>query len=78
MRRFRLYWGGMRSNNSVEWLLDWASRCLPDHHVNLFDGDEYICTIRIGAPGTTPTYFVNDDEITYTDVLSMTVGVIVE
>ena len=56
MRRFRLYWdGGMRSNNSAEYLLDWAGRCLPNRHANLFDGEEYICTIKMGELGTAPT-----------------------
>lgn len=72
MRRFRLYWdGGMRSNNSAEYLLDWAGRCLPNRHANLFDGEKYICTIKMGELGTAPTYSINDFEVGYNDIIAL-------
>lgn len=72
MRRFRLHWGehSIRTKDTAEELLTWAKNCLHDAHANLFDGEEYICTVRAGELGSV-TYAVNGDIVSYYDVLRM-------
>ena len=46
MRRYRLYFGrSMKSFHTMDAALDWADLNLTDCPANLYDFDEYLCTI---------------------------------
>lgn len=79
MRRFRLYWGehNIRTKGTIEELLDWAERCLHDCHANLFDGDEYICTLCVEDYGSV-TYAINGTIVTKDDTVLMCTDIIIE
>ena len=72
MKRFRLHWGNhsLRTKHTIHELLDWAELCLHDCHANVFDGDEYICTLHIGERGSV-TYFVNGIPVTRDEVITV-------
>lgn len=70
MKRFRLYWGSrsLRTRHTITELLDWAERFLHDCHANVFDGEEYICTLHVGECGSV-SYFVNGIPMTRDEII---------
>lgn len=72
MRKFGLYWGehSMRTRCTIQELLEWGERFLHDCHANVFDGYEYIATIRVGERGSF-SYYRYNNPITRDNVIRM-------
>ena len=79
MKRFRLYWGNhsIRTRHTLEELLDWAERFLHDCHANVFDGEEYICTLHVGERGSI-TYVVDGIHTTRDEIVGMCTDIIID
>lgn len=78
MKRFRLYWGNhsIRTRHTITELLDWAERFLHDCHANVFDGEEYICTLHVEERGSV-AYFVNGIHATRDEIVGMCTDIII-